>query len=57
MAFDSSDMYGQDASSAFPAARFMAKARQVGTPHSPQLVFGNNLKICIPVRAIVYLLS
>ncbi len=23
----------------------MAKARQVGTPHSPQLVFGNNLKI------------
>jgi hypothetical protein len=35
----------------------MAKAKQVGTPHSPQLVFGNNLKICIPVRAIGCLLS
>jgi len=30
----------------------MAKARQVGMPHLPQLVFGNNLKICIPVSAI-----
>jgi hypothetical protein len=30
----------------------MAKARQVGMPHLPQLVLGNSLKICIPVRAI-----
>jgi len=30
----------------------MAKAKQVGTPHSPQLVFGSFLKISIPVRAI-----
>jgi hypothetical protein len=31
----------------------MAKARQVGTPHSLQLVFGSSLKISIPVNGIV----
>jgi hypothetical protein len=35
----------------------MAKARQVGTPHSLQLVFGNNLKIWIPVNAMGFSLS
>jgi hypothetical protein len=35
----------------------MAKAKQVGTPHSPQLVFGSFLKISIPVRAISYSFS
>jgi hypothetical protein len=34
----------------------MAKAKQVGKPHSLQLVFGSILKISIPVRAIVNLL-
>jgi hypothetical protein len=56
-AFASSDTWGQAASSAFPAAKFMAKARQVGTPHSPQFVLGSNLNICIPVSATVQLLS
>jgi hypothetical protein len=51
-AFDSSDTNGQAASSALPAARFIAKARQVGMPHLPQLVLGKSLKICIPVSAI-----
>jgi hypothetical protein len=32
----------------------MAKARHVGTPHSLQLVLGNNLKIWIPVNAMVF---
>jgi hypothetical protein len=52
----SSDTYGQEASSAWPAASFMAKARHVGTPHSWQLVFGSSLKMSIPDRAILYLL-
>jgi hypothetical protein len=30
----------------------MAKAKQVGTPHFPQLVLGSFLKISIPVRAM-----
>jgi hypothetical protein len=48
----SSDTVGQTASSALPAASCIAKAKQVGTPHFPQFVFGNNLKISIPVRGI-----
>jgi hypothetical protein len=48
----SSDTVGQALKSAFPAANCMAKARQVGTPHLPQLVLGSNLKISIPVSAI-----
>jgi hypothetical protein len=32
----------------------MAKARQVGTPHSLQFVLGNSLKIWIPVSPMVY---
>ena len=35
-------------------ASFIAKARQVGTPHWPQLVFGIYLKICMPVSAMSY---
>src|SRR4030042_6308199 len=31
----------------------MAKARQVGTPHSLQLVLGNSLKIWIPVSPMI----
>jgi hypothetical protein len=31
----------------------MAKARQVGTPQSPQFVLGNSLNISIPVNAIL----
>jgi hypothetical protein len=31
----------------------MAKARQVGTPQSPQFVFGSSLKISIPVGDIL----
>ncbi len=34
-------------------ATFMAKARQVGTPQSPQLVRGSSLKMSSPVKAIV----
>jgi hypothetical protein len=30
----------------------MAKARQVGTPHSPQFFLGNFLNISIPLNAI-----
>ena len=30
----------------------MANARQVGTPHSLQFVFGRSLNICMPVNAI-----
>ncbi len=41
----SSETYGQLSSSALPEARFMAKARHVGTPHSLQFVFGRSLKI------------
>jgi hypothetical protein len=51
-AFDSSETNGQAMSATLPAARFMAKARQVGTPHLPQFVLGRSLKICIPVSAI-----
>ena len=43
---------GQAFRSALPAASCMAKARQVGTPHLPQLVRGSNLKISIPVSAM-----
>ena len=43
--------------SALAAAKAMAKARQVGTPHWPQLVLGSILKISIPVNAIIGLLS
>jgi hypothetical protein len=32
----------------------MAKARQVGKPHSLQLVLGSILKIAIPVKAISF---
>jgi hypothetical protein len=53
IALASSETYGQAESSAFPAARFMAKARQVGTPHSLQFVLGNNLKIWIPVNPMM----
>src|SRR4030067_473422 len=53
----SSETWGHLASSAFPAARAMAKARHVGTPHAWQLVLGNNLNISIPVRGIFRLLS
>jgi hypothetical protein len=35
----------------------MAKARQVGTPHSLQLVLGKSLKIWIPVKPMDTLLS
>ena len=52
-AFASSETCGHDASSACPCASFIANARQVGTPQSPQLVFGRFLKISIPLRAIV----
>jgi hypothetical protein len=34
----------------------MAKAKQVGNPHSLQLVLARSLKISIPVKAIVSLL-
>jgi hypothetical protein len=51
-ALDSSETNGQAESSALPAARFMAKAKQVGMPHLPQFVFGSSLKICIPVSAM-----
>jgi len=44
LAFDSSETNGQAISSTFPAARFMAKARQVGTPHLPQFVLGRKFK-------------
>ena len=44
-AFASSETWGHCDSSALPAARFMANARQVGTPQSPQLVLGSSLKI------------
>jgi hypothetical protein len=53
----SSETWGHLVSSVLPVARLMAKARQVGTPHSPQLVLGNSLKISIPVSAILGLLS
>jgi hypothetical protein len=53
----SSETYGQAESSALPAAKAIAKARQVGTPHSLQFVLGNNLKISIPVSAIYSLHS
>ncbi len=52
----SADMVGHFSSSALPAARAMAKARQVGKPHSPQFVLGRSLNIWIPVSAIVSLL-
>jgi len=42
-AFASSVTSGQAASSACLAANFMAKARQVGYPHSLQLVLGKSL--------------
>jgi hypothetical protein len=51
-ALASSETRGQALNSALPAARFIAKARQVGTPHSLQFVFGSNLKISIPVSGI-----
>jgi len=34
----------------------MAKARHVGMPHFLQFVFGNSLKICNPVIAIIFFL-
>jgi hypothetical protein len=52
LALVSSETVGQAASSALLAANCMAKARQVGTPHFPQLLFGSNLKISIPVSGI-----
>jgi len=52
LALDSSETCGHADNSALPAARLMANARQVGTPHSLQFVFGNNLKISIPVSGI-----
>jgi hypothetical protein len=39
----SSDTSGHVLNSACLLASFMAKAKQVGTPHLPQLVFGSNL--------------
>jgi hypothetical protein len=33
----------------------MANARQVGTPHFPQLVLGSSVNISIPVSGIVVL--
>jgi len=43
VALASSVAYGQASIAAFLVASCMAKARQVGTPHSPQLVFGSTL--------------
>jgi hypothetical protein len=51
-AFASSVTWGQALNSALPEARFIAKARQVGTPQSPQFVFGSSLNISIPVSGI-----
>src|SRR5512139_1642271 len=56
LALVSSETVGQAASSALPAASCMANARQVGTPHFPQLLLGSNLKISIPVSGICLLL-
>jgi len=52
-AFASSEAWGQSLSSAFFWASFMAKAMQVGTPQSPQLVLGSSLKISNPESAMV----
>jgi len=52
LALASSETCGQALNSAFPAASFIAKAKQVGTSHSPQFVFGSNLNISIPVSGI-----
>jgi len=51
----SSEASGQAAISAFRAASFMAKARQVLEPHSLQLVLGSSFCICSPVSAILQL--
>jgi hypothetical protein len=41
----SGETSGQASNSALPAAKLMAKARQVAAPHFLQLVFGKSLKI------------
>src|SRR4030042_3287508 len=53
--FASGVTYGQADNSTCLADSFMAKAKQVGKPHSLQLVWGSSLYICMPVRAIFHL--
>ena len=47
------DINGVPRGKGMPAATFMAKARQVGIPHSPQFFLGSILRIWIPVKAIL----
>jgi hypothetical protein len=53
VAIASSDICGHLLISTAPCATFIAKAIQVGLPHSLQFVFGVNLKISKPFNAMV----